>query len=68
MKNYLIAICSGTKGIGKTWLSVNLSHGLSLLKNKVLFFDADCGIENISYQLGFELKKSYKTTKIPKNY
>lgn len=61
MKNHLIAICSGTKGIGKTWLAVNLSHGLSLLKKKVLFFDADCGIENISYQLGFDLKNSYKS-------
>ncbi len=59
MKNHLIAICSGTKGIGKTWLAVNLSHSLALLRKKVLFFDADCGIENISYQLDFNLKNSY---------
>ena len=61
MKNHLIAICSGTKGIGKTWLAVNLSHSLALLRKKVLFFDADCGIENISYQLDFNLKNSYQT-------
>ncbi len=60
MKNQLIAICSGTKGIGKTWLAVNLCHCLSLLKNKVLYFDADCGIENISYQLGLNIDMSYK--------
>jgi len=60
MKNHLIAICSGTKGIGKTWFAVNLCNCLGLLKTKVLFFDADCGIENISYQLGLDINKSYK--------
>lgn len=61
MKNHLIAICSGTKGIGKTWLAVNLSHSLALLRKKVLFFDADCGIENISYQLNLDLNNTYNS-------
>ena len=59
MKNHLIAICSGTKGIGKTWFAVNLSLALGLLKQKVLFFDADCGVDNIAYQINFDIKKSY---------
>lgn len=48
----LIAVCSGTKGIGKTWMATNLCHNLALLKKKTLFFDADCSVENIAYQLG----------------
>ena len=59
MKNHLIAICSGTKGIGKTWLCANLSHALGLSKQKVLFFDADCGIENVAYQLDIDFNQSY---------
>ena len=61
MKNHLIAVCSGTKGVGKTWFAINLSHALGLLKKKVLFFDADCGIENISYQLGIDVMNSYQS-------
>ena len=61
MKNHLIAICSGTKGCGKTWLGVNVSHCLSLLKKKVLFFDADCSIENAFYQLGISFEHNYNS-------
>ena len=59
MKKQLIAVYSGTKGIGKTWLCTSLCHTLALSKQKVLFFDADCGVENISYQLGFNFNYSY---------
>ena len=59
MENNLIAICSGTKGIGKTWLSVSLCNSFSLLKKKVLFFDADCSIENVAYQLGINCGRNY---------
>ena len=55
-QNNLITICSGTRGIGKTWFTGALSQCLSMQKQKVLFFDADGGIENIACQLG--LKKS----------
>lgn len=61
MENHLIAICSGTKGIGKTWLAVTLSNALSLLKKKVLFFDADCSITNIDYQLDLKNTENYKS-------
>ena len=61
MENHLIAICSGTKGIGKTWLAVTLSNALSLLKKKVLFFDADCSVTNITYQLDLKNTKNYKS-------
>lgn len=59
-KNNLIAICSGTKGVGKTWFAANLCHALSLMKQKILFFDADCGLENIAAQLNLSNTKSYK--------
>ena len=59
MNKHLIAVYSGTKGIGKTWLCASVCHALGLSKKKVLFFDADCGVENISYQLGFNFNYSY---------
>ena len=50
-QNHIYAVCSGAKAVGKTWLTATVCHNLGLLKKKVLFFDADCGIENISRQL-----------------
>lgn len=50
----IIAVTSGKSGIGKTWFAIALAHALSLCKQKVLLFDADNGIENISTQLGLE--------------
>jgi len=58
-KSNLFVICSGTKGIGKTWFTTMLSHSLSLLKQKVLFFDADGGMENIAFQLNFPKSDLY---------
>ena len=58
-KNNLFVICSGTKGIGKTWFSCVLSQSLGLLKQKVLFFDADAGMENIAFQLNMEKSDLY---------
>ena len=57
--NNLIAITAGAKGIGKTWFAYTLSQALSTLKKKILFFDADGGVENISAQLGFERIETY---------
>ncbi len=58
-RNNVYAICSGTKASGKTWLAATICHHLGLMKKKALFFDADCGIENISGQLGIEKCVSY---------
>lgn len=64
-KNNLFVICSGTKGVGKTWFSSVLSQSLGMLKQKVLFFDADGGMENIAFQLN--LPKSDLYSKMLKN-
>lgn len=55
------AVCSGTTGIGKTWFTTVLCHTLSLMKKNVLYFDADCGLENISYQNNLEKSTSYNS-------
>ena len=48
----LITIASGKGGVGKTWLSVTLSHALSHLGKKVALFDGDLGLANVDIQLG----------------
>ena len=54
-RNNIISISSGNKAeVGKTWFSVTLSHALSLLGNKVLLFDGDWGLSNVSLQLGIK--------------
>lgn len=58
-KSNLFVICSGTKGIGKTWFSSVLGQSLTMLKQKVLFFDADGGMENIAFQLNLEKSDLY---------
>lgn len=55
----LIALCSGSKGIGKTWLAATICHCLALHRKKILFFDADCGLENVSFQLDLNNLSSY---------
>ncbi len=54
----VIAIASGKGGVGKTWLSVSLSHALSLLGKKVLLFDGDLGLANVDIQLGLNPKRN----------
>lgn len=48
----LITIASGKGGVGKTWLSVTLSHALARLGRNVLLFDGDLGLANVDIQLG----------------
>ncbi len=48
----LITIASGKGGVGKTWLSVTLTHALSHLGKKVALFDGDLGLANVDIQLG----------------
>lgn len=50
----LIAIASGTGGVGKTWLAITLSHALALAGRRVLLVDADFGLANVDVQLGLE--------------
>ena len=66
-KSCISAICSGTTGIGKTWFAAALCHALSLMKKNVLYFDADCGLENISYQNNLEASTPYTSLISGKN-
>lgn len=58
-KNNLFVVCSGTRGVGKTWFTSVLSQSFGMLKQKVLFFDADGGMENIAFQLNLEKSDLY---------
>lgn len=60
-KSCVSAVCSGTTGIGKTWFATALCHALSLMKKNELYFDADCGLENISYQNNLEISTPYSS-------
>lgn len=48
----ITAITSGIGSMGKTWLSITLSHAVNILRQTVLLFDADNGLMNIGEQLG----------------
>jgi len=48
----LIAVASGKGGVGKTWLSVTLSHALANSGLRTLLFDGDLGLANVDIQLG----------------
>lgn len=66
--NNIIAVASGKGGVGKTWLSITLSHALALRGQKVMLFDGDLGLANIDIQLGLMPKfdlGSVITGKIP---
>ncbi|HEY4161791.1 MAG TPA: MinD/ParA family protein [Dongiaceae bacterium] len=49
-----IAIASGKGGVGKTWLSISLTHALAKAGQRVLLFDGDFGLANIDVQLGIQ--------------
>jgi flagellar biosynthesis protein FlhG len=46
------AVASGKGGVGKTWFSITLAHGLSKMGRRTLLFDADLGLANVDIQLG----------------
>ena len=39
----MVAVASGKGGVGKTWLSITLSHALARHGRRVLLFDGDLG-------------------------
>ncbi len=49
---HVIAIASGKGGVGKTWLSITLSHALSQKRCKTLLCDSDFNLTNVDIQLG----------------
>ena len=53
----IVAIASGKGGVGKTWLSVTLSHALAKLGRSILLFDGDLGMANVDIQLGLMPEK-----------
>lgn len=53
----LIAVASGKGGVGKTWFSITLAHGLAMEGKKVLLFDGDLGLANVDVQLGMMPKR-----------
>ncbi len=52
----ILAIASGKGGVGKTWFSITLAHGLSKSGKKILLFDGDLGLANLDIQLGLTPK------------
>src|ERR1700741_1622785 len=48
----IVAIASGKGGVGKTFLSITLSHAMARRAQRVLLFDGDLGLANIDIQLG----------------
>ena len=48
----IISISSGKGGVGKTFISLNLSIVLGAMKMKTLIFDADLGLANVDIMLG----------------
>jgi len=57
LEKRLITIASGKGGVGKTWLSVTLTHALSHEGLKVALFDGDLGLANVDIQLGIVPEK-----------
>ena len=48
----LLVVASGKGGVGKTFISVTLSHAMALAGKRVLLFDGDLGLANVDVQLG----------------
>jgi flagellar biosynthesis protein FlhG len=50
--NNIIAVASGKGGVGKTWVSITLSHLFARSGRRALLFDGDIGLANVDVQLG----------------
>ena len=56
-RNNIVAVASGKGGVGKTWLSITLTHLIARSGRKVLLFDGDIGLANVDVQLGLTPKQ-----------
>jgi len=56
-KKNIIAVASGKGGVGKTWLSITLTHLLARSGRRALLFDGDIGLANVDVQLGLTPKR-----------
>lgn len=61
----IITICSGKGGVGKSFIAANIAYSLSLLKKKVLLWDADIYFPNQHIFFGFEPR--YSATDVYEN-
>ena len=48
----IFGVASGKGGVGKTWFTITLAHGLARRNRRILLFDADLGLANVDIQLG----------------
>jgi flagellar biosynthesis protein FlhG len=48
----VVAVASGKGGVGKTWLSITLTHTLARMGRRAVLFDGDLGLANVDIQLG----------------
>ncbi len=51
-KKNIIAVASGKGGVGKTWLSITLTHLFARAGRRACLLDGDVGLANIDVQLG----------------
>ncbi len=51
-KKNIMAIASGKGGVGKTWLSITLTHLFARAGRRACLLDGDVGLANIDVQLG----------------
>lgn len=54
----IIIVASGKVGVGKTWFAVHLAQSLVSRNKRVLLFDADFKLANLSEQIGLKNEKS----------
>ena len=66
-KKNIIAVASGKGGVGKTWLSITLTHLLARSGRRALLFDGDIGLANVDVQLGLTPQKDLSSVFSGKN-
>lgn len=51
-KHTILAVASGKGGVGKTWLSITLTHLFARAGRRACLIDGDVGLANVDVQLG----------------